>query len=33
EVAVKRYVKFYNHKRFQSRLKNHSPVRYRTMAA
>ncbi|PWJ98175.1 IS3 family transposase, partial [Tumebacillus permanentifrigoris] len=31
EVAVKRYVKFYNHKRFQSRLKNHSPVRYRTM--
>jgi putative transposase len=33
ETAVRRYVHFYNHKRFQSRLKNHSPVRYRTMAA
>ena len=33
ERAVRRYIHFYNHKRFQRRLKNHSPVEYRTMVA
>lgn len=31
--AVRRYIRFYNNERYQSRLKNHSPVEYRTMAA
>lgn len=31
ERAVRRYIHFYNHKRFQGRLKNHSPVEYRTI--
>ena len=33
ERAVHKYIRFYNHKRFQGRLKNHSPVEYRTMVA
>ena len=33
ENAIRRYINFYNHQRFQKRLKNHSPVKYRTMVA
>ncbi|WP_430056608.1 transposase [Paenibacillus alvei] len=28
--AIKRYIQFYNHERFQSKLNNLSPVEYRT---
>ncbi|WP_414858779.1 IS3 family transposase [Paenibacillus sp. Soil724D2] len=30
---VHRYIHFYNHKRFQKKLNNLSPVEYRTKAA
>ncbi|QDX93258.1 hypothetical protein EEL30_13670 [Brevibacillus laterosporus] len=33
EEALHGYINFYNQQRFQSRLKNLSPVEYRTQAA
>lgn len=31
--AIRDYIYFYNHKRFQKKLNNHSPVEFRTMVA
>ncbi|WP_084402921.1 IS3 family transposase [Paenibacillus antarcticus] len=33
EHAVKQYIHFYNHERFQKKLNNLSPYEYRTQAA